>query len=68
MARPDSKRTPRSRTEDVGREAVRRLKEILSAGAPSSRPLPPPPPPPSFEERRPLRFMRRPATDESDDE
>lgn len=67
MARPDSKRTPRSRTEDVGREAVRRLKEILRAGAPSSRPLLPPPSPPNFEEKRPLRFMRRP-TDESDEE
>jgi hypothetical protein len=52
------------RRRDVGVEAARRLKEILRQGVVPQRSLPPVPPPPSFEERRPLKFLRRAETDD----
>jgi hypothetical protein len=66
--RPDGKRP--SRRRDVGLEAARRFKEILKGGSSPERPLPPTLPPPQFpdvEEKRPLRFLRRPADDERDE-
>lgn len=65
MARPDSQKCARRR--DVGLEAARRFKEILRGGSGSPRPLPPLPAPPSLEERRPLKFLRRPEPDDQDE-
>jgi hypothetical protein len=65
VGRPDGKRVVRRR--DVGVEAVRRFKEILREGRASLRSLPLPAPP-SFEERRTLKSLRRPAPDDEQDE
>jgi hypothetical protein len=65
VARPDSKDCGGRR--DVGLEAARRLKEILREGSAPPRPLPAPPAPPSFEERKPLRILRRPTDDDQDE-
>lgn len=62
MGRPDGKKV--ARRHDVGIEAARRLKEILRQGVVPQRPLPPAPSPPSFEERRPLKFLRKSDPDE----
>jgi hypothetical protein len=66
VARPDGGKVARGR--GVGLEAARRFKEILRGAAAPPRPLPPLSPPPSLEERRPLKFLRRPEPDDGQDE
>ena len=74
MGHSDSKTTGRVR--DVGKDAARRLKEILSAGSSPPRPLPSLPSPPRLDDDRParpslrpgLRFSRRLDDDVAEDE